>query len=190
GENRRVAGDRDERRLQRDGPGIETDLVLIVRRSVGVARPPPALVARDGRLELDPHGERRSRRHDHLPLVRLIATRAHRELVDPRRDIELRPSHRLAVQGDARALRHALERQPPGRAGRGWGGWLVGAGRVVPPPPPPPPPPRVRAPQPAAPGGAAGARRRGGGGARRRKPRPPGRARGGGGTAPFFCAKN
>src|SRR5438093_424986 len=81
----------------------------------------------------------------------------------PRGGIELRPSQRLAVQGGARALRHALERQPPGRAGRGWGGWLVGAGRVVPRPPRPPRPPGVGARKRAARVGAAGAVGRGAG---------------------------
>src|SRR5213593_1051989 len=121
-EDRRVGGHRDPRRRQRDGPRVEAEVVLIVRRTVLIARTGLAVLPREReRLQVDLDVGWAAGQDDDLAVVGRESAGPDRQRVRAGRNILLRAPERHAVEGHPRAGGEPLQRQAAGGAGRGRG---------------------------------------------------------------------
>src|SRR5204862_784913 len=119
GEHRCVLSHWNERGGQGHWTGVEADVVLVVRWAELVAGTAVVIAG----LHVHTHVVGLTRRDDDLAVVGLIPGRAHGQVADSGRQIELIAAHRLTVDGDASVLRQVLQHELARRAGRR-GRWL------------------------------------------------------------------
>src|SRR2546430_1507052 len=112
-ENRGIGRHGDARQRQRQRTRVETEIVLVVGGAVLVARSGVRPSFPRPRLQLDPHRGWRTRRDDHLAVVRLEPAGPHGEAVCAGWHVSLRAPKRHPVERHASAPGQPLERQTP-----------------------------------------------------------------------------